>query len=54
MMRSPFPAGDELRTLRDGGNYIANLPKHEHDSFAWRAAIKALKLVAKHGGAQVR
>jgi hypothetical protein len=26
------------------------LPKSEHDTFAWRAAIEALMLVAEHGG----
>ena len=46
----PLPDGSELRTLRDAGNYIAKLPKGEHDTFAWRAAIEALMLVAEHGG----
>jgi hypothetical protein len=46
----PLPGGGELRTSRDAGNYIAALPKHEHDSFAWRAATEALLLVAEHGG----
>jgi hypothetical protein len=32
------------------GNYIAGLPKREHDTFAWRAAIEALMLAAEHGG----
>jgi hypothetical protein len=36
--------------LRDAGNYIAGLPKSEHDAFAWRAAIQALMLVVAHGG----
>ena len=31
----PLPDGSELRTLRDAGNYIAALPKREHDTFAW-------------------
>jgi len=31
-------------------NFIANLPKREHDSPAWRAATEALLLVAEHGG----
>jgi len=26
--------------LRDAGNYIAKLPKREHDTPAWRAAIE--------------
>jgi hypothetical protein len=32
--------------LRDAGNFIAKLPKREHDSPAWRAATEALLLVA--------
>ena len=46
----PLPDAGELRTLRDAGNFIAGLPKREHDTFAWRAAIQALMLVAEHGG----
>lgn len=46
----PLPGGGELHTVRDAGNYIAGLPKRERDSFAWRAAIEALMLVAEHGG----
>jgi hypothetical protein len=46
----PLTGGGELRTLRDAGNYIAKLSKREHDTFAWRAAIEALMLVAEHGG----
>jgi hypothetical protein len=45
-----LPDGGELRTLRDAGNYIAGLPKREHDTFAWRAVIEALMLVVEHGG----
>jgi hypothetical protein len=26
------------------------VPKREHDTFAWRAAIEALMLDAEHGG----
>jgi hypothetical protein len=46
----PLTGGGELRTLRDAGNYIAKLSKREHDTFARRAAIEALMLVAEHGG----
>ena len=46
----PLPGGGGLRTLRDAGNYIAKLPKREHDAPSWRAAIQALMLVAEHGG----
>jgi hypothetical protein len=35
--------------LRDAGNYIAKLPKREHDAPAWLAAIQALMLVVEHG-----
>ena len=34
----------------DAGNYIAKLPKREHDAPAWLAAIQALMLVVEHGG----
>jgi hypothetical protein len=46
----PLPGSCELRTLRDAGNYIAKLPKREHDKPAWLAAIQALMLVVEHGG----
>jgi hypothetical protein len=46
----PLPGGGELRTLRDAGNYIAKLPKREHDTPGWRAGIQALMLVVEHGG----
>jgi hypothetical protein len=46
----PLPDGGELRTLRDAGNFLAKLPKKDHDAPAWRAAIEALMLVAEHGG----
>jgi hypothetical protein len=46
----PLSDGGELRTLRDAGNYIAKLPKREHDAPARLAAIQALMLVVEHGG----
>ena len=46
----PLPDGGELRTLRDAGNFIAGLPKREHDAPASLAAIQALMLVAERGG----
>jgi hypothetical protein len=46
----PLPDGGELRTLRGAGNYIAGLPKRQHETFAWRVATEALLLVAEHGG----
>jgi hypothetical protein len=36
--------------LRDAGNFIAKLPKRDHDAPAWLAAIPALMLVVEHGG----
>jgi hypothetical protein len=41
---------DGSKVHRAAGNYIAGLPKREHDMFAWRVAIEALMLVAEHGG----
>jgi len=32
------------------GNYIATLPKAEHEAAEWQAAMEALILVATHGG----
>ena len=46
----PLPDGAALRTLRDAGEYIANLPKAEHNAPAWRAATEALLLAVAHGG----
>jgi hypothetical protein len=46
----PLRDGRELRTLRDAGNYIAKLPKAEHDAEEWQTAIRALMLVVEHGG----
>jgi hypothetical protein len=42
--------GRKLVTLRDAGEYIAALPKKEHDQLEWLAAMEALLLVVKHGG----
>jgi hypothetical protein len=41
----PLPDGSELRILCDEGNYIAKLPKKDHDAPAWQA----LMLVAARG-----
>jgi hypothetical protein len=46
----PLPRGRQLVTLRDAGNYIAKLPKAEHEAPEWQAAMQALILVATHGG----
>ncbi|SDJ47063.1 hypothetical protein SAMN05216338_105062 [Bradyrhizobium sp. Rc2d] len=42
--------GRKLVTLRDAGEYIAGLPKAEHDAPEWQAAVEALILVAESGG----
>jgi hypothetical protein len=42
--------GRKLATMRDAGEYIAALPKKEHDAAAWQAAMEALILVAEQGG----
>ena len=39
----PLPHGDALVTLRDAAEYIAALPKREHDAADWQNAMKALK-----------
>jgi hypothetical protein len=42
--------GRKLATLLDAGEYIAALPKKEHDVPEWRAAMEALLLVVERGG----
>ena len=39
--------GGELRTLRDAGNYIAKLPKREHDSLGVACRHRGAMLVAE-------
>jgi hypothetical protein len=39
-----------LVTLRDAAQYITKLPKAEHDTEEWQAAMEALLLVAEHDG----
>jgi hypothetical protein len=46
----PLPKGRQLATLKDAGTYITKLPKAEHTAAEWQAAMKALILVAAHGG----
>lgn len=43
-------AGRKLVTLLDAGEYIAALPKKEHNAPEWQAATEALLLVADGGG----
>jgi len=45
-----LPNGRKLVTLLDAGNYIAGLPRKEHESDAWQAAIEALLLAAQDRG----
>jgi len=45
----PLP-GKNLITLRDAALYITKLPKAEHDTEEWQAAMQALLLVVEHGG----
>jgi hypothetical protein len=45
-----LPSGKHLVTLRDAALYITKLPKAEHDSKEWHAAMEALLLVAESGG----
>jgi hypothetical protein len=42
--------GADLVTLRDAGEYIAALPKKEHEAPEWRAAMETLLLVVERGG----
>jgi hypothetical protein len=46
----PPPRGRQLVTLQDAGNYITKLPKAEHATAEWQAAMQALILVAESGG----
>jgi hypothetical protein len=40
----------KLITLRDAAEYITELPKAEHDTAEWQAAMQALLLVVEHNG----
>ena len=46
----PLPRGRHLVTLEDAGTYITKLPKAEHETAEWQAAMEALILVATSGG----
>ena len=46
----PLPKGKPLVTLRDAALYITKVPKAEHDTPEWQAAMEALLLVAEHDG----
>jgi hypothetical protein len=43
-------AGRKLVTLRDAGEYIAALPKRDHDRPEWQTALEVLLLIVEHGG----
>jgi hypothetical protein len=45
-----LPNGRKLVTLLDAGNYIAGLPRKEHESDPWQAAIEALIMAAEDRG----
>jgi hypothetical protein len=46
----PLPKGRQLVTLKDAGTYITKLPKAEHATPEWQAAMESLILVAEHSG----
>jgi hypothetical protein len=46
----PLHKGKPLITLRDAATYITKLPKAEHETPEWQAAMEALLLVAEHNG----
>jgi hypothetical protein len=45
-----LPDGGELRTLRDVGHYIQELPKATQQRPEWQAATEALLLVVECNG----
>jgi hypothetical protein len=45
-----LPRGRQLVTLEDAGRYITKLPRTEHETTEWLAAMEALILVATSGG----
>jgi hypothetical protein len=45
-----LPNRRQLVTLRDAAMFITKLPKAEHDTPEWQAAMEALILVAETGG----
>jgi hypothetical protein len=46
----PVPKGRQLVTLRDAGDYVAELPEAEHMTAEWQAAMLALMLVVELNG----
>ena len=48
-----LPDGRRLLTYRDAAEYIAALPKAEHDAADWQLAMETLLLVAERNGPEV-
>ena len=48
-----LPDGRELLTMRDAAEYIAALPKAEHDAADWQVAMETLILVAERDGPEM-
>jgi len=46
----PLPGGKTLRTLRDAGKFIENLPEVEVATPAWQTALHVVLQAADHGG----
>jgi hypothetical protein len=46
----PLPDGSTLRTLREAGEFIAALPRAQHDRPEWQLAMAMLLQAAEHGG----
>jgi hypothetical protein len=46
----PLPRGRQLVTLRDAGDYVAQLPKAKYMTAEWQAAMLALMLVVDLNG----
>jgi hypothetical protein len=45
-----LPRGRQLVTLQDAGTYITKLPKEDHATAEWQAAMESLLLVVELGG----
>ena len=44
-----LPDGRAIRTLKEAGEYLLQLPKRKHDHPAVQAAAEALQVVVEHG-----
>ena len=47
---NPLHGGRQIVTLKDAADYITRLPKAEHESPHWQAAIEALIMAAEDRG----